>query len=282
LQTSRTVLAAITACVHPTGRTGGGERMAEFLHIEEVPLDEITDIYINELQIKFNTMLESFKKAIIPADQMEFTVKRELSFVIDLCKKIDIELGDLEKIDNTLLPEVNGSISYFEYLAIQSTSDDLGPFIPDTIKNKDAYWKRVKLAYRKSLFEGYSLFVQGMINTVFDISRSPEYWRMRTIAEMDKTRETPPEPAPDTQTADYLTDEEYLKRLVDTGFIMINSYIKDKIVYMVKRGHTVLDVFDELAKITGSELRARAVMLQNMTGVESTLNTHRPKHSLKT
>jgi hypothetical protein len=173
--------------------------MAEFLHVEEVPLDEITDIYINELQIKFNTMLDSFEKAIIPADKMEFTVKRELSFVIDLSKKIEVEIGSLENTDNTPLPEANGPISYFEYLAIQSTADDLEPFIPDTIKNKDAYWKRVKLAYRKSLFEGYISFLQGMLNTVFDISRSPEYWNMRTIAEVDKTREAPPNPAPDTQ-----------------------------------------------------------------------------------
>jgi hypothetical protein len=168
--------------------------MTEFLHIEKIPLDEISDIYINELQIKFNTMLESFKKAILPADQMEFTVMRELSFMIDLSKKIDIELGDLEKIDNTLLPEINGLISYFEYLAIHSTADDLGPFIPDTIKNKDAYWKRVKLVYRKSLFQGYIWFLQGLLNTIFDISRSPEYWNMRTIAEVDKKQE----PASDT------------------------------------------------------------------------------------
>jgi hypothetical protein len=100
--------------------------MAEFLHIEEIPLDEITDIYINELQLKFNTMLESFKKAIIPADKMEFTITRELSFVIDLRKKIDRELDVWGGIDNTPLPEVNRSITYFEYLVIHSTADDLG------------------------------------------------------------------------------------------------------------------------------------------------------------
>jgi hypothetical protein len=174
--------------------------MAEFLYIEKVSLDEITDIYINELWIKFNTMLESFKKAVIPADQMEFPVKRELSFVIDLSKKIDIELDRLGEIDNTPLPEVNGLISYFDYLAIQSTADDLESFIPDSIKNKDAYWKRVKLAYRKSLFERYMWFLQGMLNTIFDTSLSPAYWNMRTTVEVDKIRETAPEPAPDTQT----------------------------------------------------------------------------------
>jgi hypothetical protein len=91
-----------------------------------------------------------------------------------------------------------------------------------------------------------------------------------------------PEPAQGTQAADYLTDEDCLKKLVDTGFIMINPRIKDEVVYITKKGHSVLDVFDELVKMTGSELRARAIMIQNMTKVEGTLNNHRPKHSLKT
>jgi hypothetical protein len=80
----------------------------------------------------------------------------------------------------------------------------------------------------------------------------------------------------------YLTDDNCLKRLVDTGFIMINTRIQDKTTYMVKKCHTVLDVFDELARMTGSEKRARAIMFQNMSRVKSTLDRHRPKHSLKT
>jgi hypothetical protein len=69
---------------------------------------------------------------------------------------------------------------------------------------------------------------------------------------------------------------------VDTGFLMINPHVKDKTNYLIKQGHAVLDTFDELAKITGSELRARNIMIQNMAKVTATLNTHRPKHSLKT
>jgi hypothetical protein len=85
---------------------------------------------------------------------------------------------------------------------------------------------------------------------------------------------------PERRTA-YLTDEECLKKLEDTGFIMINPRIKDKVSYLIKKGHNVLDTFGELAKMTGSELRARAIMIQNMTKVEGTLNNNRPKHSLK-
>jgi predicted transcriptional regulator len=86
--------------------------------------------------------------------------------------------------------------------------------------------------------------------------------------------------APETPPS--LTDEECIKKLKDTGFIVQNTRVKDRTVYIVRKGHTVLDVFDELEKITGSGLRARAIMIQNMTGVEATLNTHRPKHSLRT
>jgi len=78
-----------------------------------------------------------------------------------------------------------------------------------------------------------------------------------------------------------LTDLECLKRLVDTGFIMQNERVKGSTKYIVKKGYAILDVFDELSKITGSEMRARAIMMQNMTKVESTLNKHRPKKSLK-
>jgi hypothetical protein len=79
-----------------------------------------------------------------------------------------------------------------------------------------------------------------------------------------------------------LIDAECLQRLDDTGFIMINPRIKDRTVYLIKKAHTVLDVFDELVKMTGSEKRARAIMFQNMGGVKSTLDRHRPKKSLKT
>jgi len=78
------------------------------------------------------------------------------------------------------------------------------------------------------------------------------------------------------------TDAECLEKLVDTGFIMTNPRVKGRTAYLVQKAHNVLDVFDELAKITGSGLRARAIMFQNMVGVETTLNKHRPKKNLKT
>jgi hypothetical protein len=93
---------------------------------------------------------------------------------------------------------------------------------------------------------------------------------------------TPDTQAPEQKQANNLTDAECIQRLIDTGFIMINPRTKDRTVYLVKKVHNVLEVFDEFAKMTGSEKRARAIMFQNMSGVKSTLDRHRPKRSLKT
>jgi hypothetical protein len=101
------------------------------------------------------------------------------------------------------------------------------------------------------------------------------------------TGEIPKEPVPDTQAPEQkavpaLTDKECLQKLEETGFIMINPYIKDRTVYLIRKTHTILDTFDELVKMIGSELRARSIMIQNLTKVAATLNNHRPKHTLKT
>jgi hypothetical protein len=108
-------------------------------------------------------------------------------------------------------------------------------------------------------------------------------YRQKELTEASK------ESSPDTQTPvpgageiSGLTDADCIKNLVDTGFIMQNTRITEKTVYIVKKGYSVLDVFDRFAKITGSERRARAIMFQNMSGVKSTLDRHRPKKLLKT
>lgn len=192
--------------------------MAEFLHADKVSLDEVTDIYINELQAKFNTLIEKFKKTIIPADQAELTVKRELSFVIDLTDEIDTKLGNLMEFDNTPLPKAESPIDYFEYLAIHSTAHDLEHFIPDTIKNKDAYWGRVKLAYRKTIIQGYMWFLQGILETIFNITRSPEYWNMRTIAEMEEV----PAPSAKPQGLDE-NNLTFLRNWINAGQVIKNT-----------------------------------------------------------
>jgi hypothetical protein len=95
---------------------------------------------------------------------------------------------------------------------------------------------------------------------------------------------TPPETAPSTLTQEYLTDEYCLKRLVDTGFIIINKYSKHKDggdKYIEKLPYSALDVFDELEKFTGSGLRARSIMMQYMQQTTNSLNKYRPKHKLK-
>jgi hypothetical protein len=83
------------------------------------------------------------------------------------------------------------------------------------------------------------------------------------------------------ETAPALTDAECLQRLLDTGYIMKNERIQNKTVYLIKKGHNVLDTFDELARMTGDKLRARNIMIQNIPKAENSLNVHKPKHSLK-
>jgi hypothetical protein len=87
---------------------------------------------------------------------------------------------------------------------------------------------------------------------------------------------------PEQEAVPALTDEECLQRAEETGFIEINTRITHKVCYMVKAHHTVLEVFDLFAKMTGSEKRARALMFQRMSGVKSTLDRYRQKKSLKT
>jgi hypothetical protein len=111
---------------------------------------------------------------------------------------------------------------------------------------------------------------------------SPENKMIEIFERIEKCLQTLATQPPERKAADNLTDEDCIKRLADTGFIMMNPRIKDKTIYLIKKGHNALDTFDELAKITGSERRARNIMIQNMTGIATTLNTHRPKHSLKT
>jgi hypothetical protein len=48
-----------------------------------------------------------------------------------------------------------------------------------------------------------------------------------------------------------------------TGYIRQNPRIKDKKVFLKEKAHTVLEIFDEFAKMTGSEKRARAIMYRN-------------------
>jgi hypothetical protein len=114
-----------------------------------------------------------------------------------------------------------------------------------------------------------------------DYAATPEYRERRR--NFMRTREPVPDAqAPEQKTAPTLTDAEYLQILSETGYITINQRIKDRTVYLIKKGHSALDTFDELARLTGSGLRARNIMIQNMTGVEGTLNNHRPKHTLRT
>jgi hypothetical protein len=154
---------------------------------------------------------------------------------------------------------------------------------------------RARLRSHNAAVNNSPYYVEGSVKIARNIDaaiRELETMQNPPPAETLSPPETPPpptspvvgtEPAPDVLG---LSNDEYLKKMVDTGFIMLNTYLKDRDYsrnekYIVKTAYTVLDVFDELAKMTGSEKRARAIMLQNMSGVKTSLDKHRPKHSLK-
>jgi hypothetical protein len=64
-------------------------------------------------------------------------------------------------------------------LALESEPCDIETFIPNTVKDKYAYWNKIKTAYRIRLLKDYDLFLRMMLKEVFDITKRPEYWKMR-------------------------------------------------------------------------------------------------------
>ncbi|MDR1178208.1 MAG: hypothetical protein LBK64_05220 [Spirochaetaceae bacterium] len=90
----------------------------------------------------------------------------------------------------------------------------------------------------------------------------------------------PPEPAPDTQpppaqkAANDLTDVDCIQRLAGTGFIIKNTNIKTKTIYEKTRAATVPKIYNELLKMTNDGERAKRIMLNNISGVETGLKQH--------
>jgi hypothetical protein len=111
-----------------------------------------------------------------------------------------------------------------------------------------------------------------------DYAETSEYCERRRAFLL--TGETPPEPVADTQTleqkeADCLTDEECIKKLVDTGFIAQNTNIKTKTVYAKTRAVTAPKIYKKLLELTnGDGNRAERIMRNNISGVESGLKQY--------
>jgi hypothetical protein len=85
------------------------------------------------------------------------------------------------------------------------------------------------------------------------------------------------EPALDTQPPTQgaaAVPEECLKKLVDTGFIVKNENIRDKTIYAKTRTATAPKIYKELLKMTNDGERAKRIMLNNISGVESGLKEH--------
>jgi hypothetical protein len=90
---------------------------------------------------------------------------------------------------------------------------------------------------------------------------------LKTIAAQNTT-----EAAPDSRerkTDDCLTDADCIKILADTGFIKRNTNIKNKVVYATERAVTAPNIYNKLLEMIGDGERAKRIMLNNISDVES-------------
>lgn len=208
--------------------------MTELLCDLNNPTQHIDHLYFKELQLKFNSLFESFKKGATSAYEIETSLKRELSFIIDLSKKMALEKDELTKLNKTPLPLILQNdhpadeitpLSYFEYLALNSTAEDLVYHLPKKIKNKDAYWKRVVLSFRINILKKYEWFLQEILGETFEITQSPEYWKMRGShigdnAAMNDIDSTPNEQTQETQK---LLIPDSIEHLIKKDMIIIKG-----------------------------------------------------------
>jgi hypothetical protein len=242
----------------------------QFLSFQQAALHELIGVNVadvRQLQDEIIDKSDKFTKGIMPeneaADFARETGEKALEYEIHAKE----ELQRLQEQKKPSVEKFLGGLSEEQKNLIRNEIESMSEIT--ALENLIAELKRLcEMAW---CFTGH----------IQDYAATPEYReRHRNFLRMGDT-------APDTQSPEQkavpaLTDTECLQRLSDTGYIMINPHIKDRVAYLIKKSHNTLDTFDELAKTTGSELRARSIMFQNMTGVQGTLNKHRPKHTLKT
>jgi hypothetical protein len=140
-------------------------------------------------------MVESFKVGNQPAGEVEVTIKDEIDASLRYLGDLELRFKAYEKSDDTPIKKNIKVSNYFDYLALESEPHDMEPFIPNTVKNKYAYWNKVRISYKMRLLKDYEFFLQGILREVFDITQSPEYWQMRkkNICNPNITQGEPPE-----------------------------------------------------------------------------------------
>jgi len=158
--------------------------------------------------------------------------------------------------------------------ALSCTEEQANALFEDSQKDCEGDSLTELIAELKHLREMAKCFIGHAI----EYSQTSEYREKRLVYITTQAGE---QPAPQQTETAPMTDDEILKRLVDTGFI-VERPLKDKVVYRPKSPVTTTNVFDEIVRLTGRETRARNLMRQNMPGTQNTLNTHCPKKNYTT
>ncbi|MDR1785206.1 MAG: hypothetical protein LBR23_01890 [Spirochaetaceae bacterium] len=233
-----------------------------------ISLDELTHAYFGDLKVALHAKTKSMRRGEISATDFECFLKDELNGTAEYFELLANELESIgEHVDINVPFSELGALA--DSLQAKVDSGELPVLEALKMQNRVAHLKRVSLI--NSLLDDY-LGELAAAGAEFGVTVSkPDYWKMRET----RQAEVQQQPAP-------MPDADILKRLVDTGFIEQNQRITRKTVYVPRKPVTALGVFDEIAKITGSEIRARNLMRQNMSGVVITLDRHRPKKNYTT
>jgi hypothetical protein len=213
--------------------------MGELLqHCIRLP-DNLNQIYINELQLKLKNTVERFKEGNLPSDETEITIKNEIESSLKYVGELELFFKAYEKSDDTPIEENIEVSSYFDYLALESEPNDVEPFIDDGVKNKYAYWNKVKTAYKMGLLRRYEFFLQGLLQEIFETTQDSAYWKIREEKVL-KSNLTPCKPLENPRETEiekhYLmrwAEQEYpilyqaMKKAIEAKFIVLNNNFLD-------------------------------------------------------
>jgi hypothetical protein len=181
--------------------------MAEFLkdcmhELKDLDIKNIDFAYIKELEIKVMVDLATVKKGEKPIYEIRDIIIAEETHVMSFLYRIDKVIREYVKEMNEIqewqtyehIPEkdiVEQSIAfgtirtaYLEDTGVQTKGFNI------TLEEAQ---KTHVLAFYVPIFKEYAEFLKRTETEIDTIINDPEYWNMRTIAEMDKIREAPPE-----------------------------------------------------------------------------------------
>jgi hypothetical protein len=201
--------------------------------------DNLNQLCINELQLKLKNAVERFKEGNLPSDETEITIKNEVESLLKHIDELELLFKAYEKSDDTPVEENIEVSSFFDYQALESEPSDVELFIDDSVKNKYAYWNKVKTAYKMGLLRRYEFFLQGLLQEIFETTQDPAYWKIREEKVL-KSNLTPCKPLENPRETEIekhylirLAEQEYpilhqaMKKAFEAKFIVLNNNLFD-------------------------------------------------------